>query len=113
MLSWECSCHIQKRAKMLKTIGARPLFWRRQTKSVPGCWERSFVGCPEGCFRGVPAGAEGSVGAAVWETWWSGSDFSCCLYDNCCSCEAVANPAASGAVLSPSHPWRNEERWGS
>lgn len=24
-----------------------------------------------------------------------------------------SSPAASGAVLSPSHPWRNEERWGS
>ncbi len=33
-------------------------------------------------YRGVQGGGEGSVGEAVWETWWSGSDSSCCLYDN-------------------------------
>lgn len=25
----------------------------------------------------------------------------------------TGSPAASGAVLSPSHPWRNDELWGS
>lgn len=25
----------------------------------------------------------GSEGEAKWETWSSGSGFSCCLYDNC------------------------------
>lgn len=33
-------------------------------------------------YRGVRAEEEGSVGEAAWETWWSGSDFSCCLSDN-------------------------------
>lgn len=33
-------------------------------------------------YRGVQGGAGGSVGEAAWETWWSGSDFSCCLYDS-------------------------------
>lgn len=82
-------------------------------RSGLGCWERSFVGCPVGCFQGVQGGAEGSEAEGAWGTWSSGSDFFCCLYDSCCFCEAVANPAASAAVLSPSHPWCSDEPCGS
>lgn len=82
-------------------------------RSGLGCWERSFVGCPVGCFRDVQGGVEGSEAEGAWGTWSSGSDFFCCLYDSCCFCEAVANPAASAAVLSPSHPWCSDEPCGS
>lgn len=43
------------------------------TECVPVCYYT---------YQGVQGGVEGSVGGAAWETWWSGSDSSCCLYGN-------------------------------
>lgn len=50
-----CISHLQKEMWNCTKImhfskNEAETFWRRQTRSALGCWERSSVGCPGDCF---------------------------------------------------------------
>lgn len=46
----ECLPHITDWKNVITHRKWAVTFWKRQMRSVLGCWERNFVGCPEGYF---------------------------------------------------------------